>query len=133
MTVAARRESDYLIKARAAKCERMERVIGFLNGLTRPVRRGEIAKALGIRPHTLYLILRELQESGRVVWAHASPASVVGPGFWYAPTQEVLEPWLPEIRRLRPPSAVTIAHRRKRPEPPPADLGGNWLDTLVRH
>lgn len=94
---------------------------------------GELAKALGIRPHTLYLILRELQESGRVVWAHASPASVVGPGFWYAPTQEVLEPWLPEIRRLRPPSAVTIAHRRKRPEPPPADLGGNWLDTLVRH
>ena len=82
MTVADRRESDYLIKARSAKCERMERVIGFLNGLTRPVRRGEIAKALGIRPHTLYLILRELQESGRVVWAHASPASVVGPGFW---------------------------------------------------
>ena len=125
MTVAARRESDYLIKSRAAKCERMKRVIGFLNGLTRPVRRGEIAKALGIRPHTLYLILRELQESGRVVWAHASPASVVGPGFWYAPTQEVLEPWLPEILCARRPLSRlrTVASDRSRRPPIWAGIG----------
>lgn len=66
MTVADRRESDYLIKARSAQNARTRRIMDYLETVKNPVQRSDLARETGINDMTLYMHLRKLVSEGKI-------------------------------------------------------------------
>ena len=128
MTVADRRESDYLIKARSAQNARTRRIMDYLETVKNPVQRSDLARETGINDMTLYMHLRKLVSEGKIYSVMSEARSIVGRKIWYAKTPEILESWRTTFFKLRPPLDPVKAHKKKPTYNEPND---NWFNSLV--
>lgn len=130
MSKAARSKALARERARAAREERLRRILCFLASTDRPVRRRDIAEGTGINAQTLYLILRDEVENGTIACMTSPARSLAGFKTWYAKTPEILAAWRDTICAPRPPLDPAKAHKKK-PRTNPKAPQPNWFNALA--